>query len=123
MPRVTHFEFHAQDPEKLGDFYHQVFGWHIQKKWVGKVDYWLIHTGLSDEKGIHGGIRQKAFSTSAPIPTIDVNDFDLYAEKIIASGGKLVTPKLAVTGTGYLAYCQDVEGNYFTLLEKDPSTR
>ena len=57
MPRVTHFEIPADDPERAADFYRKVFGWEI-KKWDGPVDYWLVTTGSADEPGIDGGIAK-----------------------------------------------------------------
>ena len=29
MPRVVHFEIHADDPERAIRFYHSVFGWNF----------------------------------------------------------------------------------------------
>src|SRR5215469_1323983 len=46
MPRVVHFEIHAQEPERAARFYSEVFGWEITK-WGGPVDYWLIKTGAA----------------------------------------------------------------------------
>jgi predicted enzyme related to lactoylglutathione lyase len=31
MPRVIHFEFAVQEPEKAAEFFEKVFGWKIQK--------------------------------------------------------------------------------------------
>ena len=36
-------------------------------------------------------------------------------------GGKLVGPKIPISGTGWLMYCKDTEGNIFGILERDPS--
>jgi len=44
MPRVVHFEIHADDPQRAANFYQGVFGWDI-KKWEGPEDYWLVTTG------------------------------------------------------------------------------
>lgn len=54
MPRVVHFEVHADDPERAANFYSGVFGWELAK-WEGPQDYWLITTGPDDEPGINGG--------------------------------------------------------------------
>ena len=54
MPRVIHFEFAADNPERAAKFYREVFGWE-SAKWGGPMDYWLVKTG-SDGPGIDGGI-------------------------------------------------------------------
>ena len=54
MPRVVHFEIHAQDPERAVRFYEQVFGWRTQR-W-GSEEYWLLTTGPAEERlRVHGG--------------------------------------------------------------------
>ena len=45
MPRVVHFEIHAQDPERAVRFYERVFGWSAQR-W-GSEEYWLLTTGAA----------------------------------------------------------------------------
>ena len=55
MPRVVHFEIHAENPDRAIAFYQTVFGWQFQK-WAGPMDYWLIKTGSDEERGINGGL-------------------------------------------------------------------
>ena len=46
---------------------------------------------------------------------------DEYAGKVEANGGKVVVPKMAIPGVGWLVYCQDTEGIVFGITENDPS--
>ena len=46
MPRVIHFEIHADDPERAVRFYHSVFAWDFTA-WNMPVEYWVIKTGGS----------------------------------------------------------------------------
>jgi hypothetical protein len=48
---------------------------------------------------------------------------DEYTGKIEAAGGKVIGPKRAVPGTGYLVKCRDTEGNIFEILEVDESAK
>jgi predicted enzyme related to lactoylglutathione lyase len=57
LPRVVHFEINANDPEKLTEFYEQVFNWKFEK-WKGPMEYWLIMTG-ENEPGIDGGLSRR----------------------------------------------------------------
>ena len=41
MPRVIHFEFAADNPERAAKFYREVFGWE-STQWGGPMDYWLV---------------------------------------------------------------------------------
>jgi len=120
MPRVIHFELGADDPERATQFYSDVFGWHIEK-WAGPEDYWLLKTGEDNELGINGGIMRRNPHMPPTVNTIDVPSVDEYVAKITASGGTVVVPKMAVTSIGYLAYCQDPEGNMFGIMQNDPS--
>jgi hypothetical protein len=116
----VHFEINAKKPEKLTKFYEQVFSWKFEK-WEGPMDYWLIMTG-EDEPGIDGGLarRQNGVST---VNTIGVSSIDEYVKKITENNGTIIVPKTAIPGVGWTAYFKDLEGNYFGLMEEDPSAQ
>ncbi len=129
MPRVIHFEIHAQDPERAVRFYCQVFGWEISK-WTGPVDYWLIKTGEASEPGIHGGLMRRqgpnpvdGQAVNAYVCTVQVPAIDDYTERITKAGGVIVVPKMAVPGIGWLVYAKDLEGNIFGIMQSDPGAK
>jgi len=119
MLRVVHFEINADDAERAVKFYSQVFGWKINK-WDGPMDYWLVSTG-EGTPGIDGGIMQRMNPSAATINTIDVPSVDEFAARIAQNGGRAVMPKRAVPGVGWMAYCQDTEGNVFGIMQSDSS--
>ncbi|MBD3285235.1 VOC family protein [candidate division WOR-3 bacterium] len=116
MPRVNYFEMQALDPERAAEFYTRVFGWDI-KKWDGPADYWLINTG--EGEGIDGGMA-KGQTGAGTILSIDVDSVDDYTKKITGAGGNVIKPKQALPGSGWLALCEDTEGNTFYIMENDP---
>jgi predicted enzyme related to lactoylglutathione lyase len=122
MPRPVHFEISADDPERAIAFYETAFGWKVEK-WAGPIDYWLIMTGAEDEPGIDGGLNRREGPGQNVTNTLDVDSVDAYVEKIVAAGGKVISPKHAVPGVGYLAYCADTEGNVFGLMKNDPNAK
>ena len=115
MPRVTHFELAADDPERASAFYREVFGWTVSK-WDGPVDYWLVTTGEEGEPGIDGAIQRREEGATT-VNTIDVSSVDEFVEKIVAAGGQIAPPKMEVPGVGFLAYGIDTEGNVFGIFE------
>jgi predicted enzyme related to lactoylglutathione lyase len=121
MPRVTHFEIMADDPERAVTFYQTVFGWHIHK-WNGPIDYWLTTTGPDTEPGINGAIMHRMPGGSVH-NTIGVPSVDDYIKKIVAAGGKVIKAKIAVPHVGWFAYCADSEGNVFGILQDDPNVK
>ncbi len=48
---------------------------------------------------------------------------DEMAAKVTSHGGKIVLPKMAIPGVGYLVYCQDTEGIVFGIMEPDSSAQ
>lgn len=120
MPRVIHFEINADDPERAVAFYRDVFGWAINT-WGGPVEYWLADTGPADQPGINGAITRRYASHVSTVNTVEVANLDESIEKVRASGGKIVQPRSAVPGVGYMAYCVDTEGNMFGLMQTDPT--
>lgn len=120
MPRVVHFEIPADQPERAIKFYNDVFGWQANK-WEGPEDYWLVTTGEENEPGIDGGIMRRQDPSASTTNAIDVPSVDDFTTKITENGGKVVMPKMAVPGIGYLAYCQDTKGNTFSIMQFDES--
>jgi predicted enzyme related to lactoylglutathione lyase len=129
MPRVVHFEIHADNPERAIAFYQGVFGWQFQK-WGGPMDYWLIVTGSDLEPGINGGLMRRMGpppSEGQPVNayacTIQVSALDEYVSKVTAAGGILVVPKMAIPGVGWLFYCKDTEGNIVGVHQPDAQAK
>ncbi len=122
MPRVVHFEIDAKKPERAVKFYEKVFDWKI-KKWEGPVEYYLISTGKETEPGIDGGLSRRTESEPSTVNTIDVSSVDEFIKKVEANGGKIIRPKRAVMGVGYMAYFEDPEGNVFGIMETDESAK
>jgi predicted enzyme related to lactoylglutathione lyase len=121
MPRVVHFEIPADRPERAVKFYKKVFGWKIDK-W-GPVDYWLVTTGEDKEPGINGAITSKSDFVAVTTNTVGVASYDDAVKKIVEAGGKVLMPKTAVPGIGYMTYCKDTEGNVFGIMQNDPSAK
>jgi len=121
MPRVVHFEIPADDPARAEKFYTEVFGWKFQK-WDGPSPYWLVTTGPEGTPGINGGMMPRQPGQPV-VNTIDVPSVDEYAKTIEAKGGKIVVPKMAIPGVGYLVYFTDTEGNIGGIYTHDPSAK
>ncbi len=105
---VVHWELWSEDPEKVSDFYREVFDWEINH--IPDMNYHMVATG--GEGGINGGIMKPQ---KGPWPGnlafyIDVDDLDAYSDKIRAAGGKIVVDKQEVPGVGVLSLFEDPEG-------------
>jgi predicted enzyme related to lactoylglutathione lyase len=127
MPRVVHFEIHADNPERAIRFYQGLFGWEFTK-WAGPTDYWLVKTGPDGQPGINGGLirRQGPIDGTAVIAyvcTVDVPSVDRFLTEIPGKGGTVVVPKMAIPGVGWLAYAKDPEGNIFGFMQNDPAAK
>ncbi len=118
MPRVIHFEIHADDPERCRAFYESVFGWEFSR-FDGPEDYWLVKTGEPDEPGIDGGMMRRLDPRGNVYNTIHVPDIDEFITRIERNGGEIVVAKMPVPGVGYLAYFRDTEGNVSGVMEED----
>lgn len=121
MPRVTHFEIPADNPERAIRFYGDVFGWKFQK-WEGPLEYWLVQTG-AEEPGIDGGLMRRGNPVASVVNTIEVRKLNDVLGVIEQKGGKTVVPKTPIPGVGYFAYFHDPEGNMFGVMEPDPSAK
>lgn len=117
MPRIIHFEIPTTNPKRSSDFYKKALGWKI-KQW-GKENYWMVETGKEPEPGINGGIMPKK-DLKTTVNTVGVSSVDKAIKKVIAAGGKVVRPKIAIPTMGWIAYCADPDGNVFGVMQSDP---
>ena len=119
MPGVIHFEIPADDLERAISFYKDVFGW--------KIDVWsqsyrpVFTNGREEDPGINGALLERNQAVQSACNTIDVPSVDDFIEKIERCGGKCLQQKQHIPKVGYLAYCEDTEGNRFGIMQYEQS--
>ena len=130
MNRVVHFEIQVDDAERAMKFYKDIFGWNFQQ-W-GEQKYWMIMTAEKDSKeaGINGGLLPRAgkaptgeCAANAYVCTMQVENFDEIAGKVVASGGAVAMPKFAFPGMAWQGYFIDTEGNTFGIHQPDKDAK
>jgi predicted enzyme related to lactoylglutathione lyase len=124
---IIHFEIPAENIENLKTFYEKLFGWKIVHSPVDGMDYWIIHTVPTDEKGmlqrpgVNGGMfpKQPLQKDLKQVNYITVENIDEYTTKVTELGGKVLMPKQHVPTVGYITLALDLEGNQFGLLQPE----
>jgi uncharacterized protein len=125
---VVHFEIHASDPQRLIDFYTQLFGWRFSQ--FGDIPYWTIDTGEGamginvPGKGINGGLTQRHGSAperGAPVNGCDFvvgvdGSIDDLFQRGLDLGGAEALPLADMTGIGRVGYLLDPDGNVFGVI-------
>lgn len=129
MPTIVHFEIPSDDVERSKKFYSDLFGWNIEKLPADKVpegiEYWGITTKDHEGKNaVNGGMMKRMKAEQQGILNyIDVKSVDESSAKAQELGGKIIMPKMAIPGMGYLAVFLDTENNAFGLWENDASAK
>ena len=115
------FEIQADDMQRAAKFYQTVFGWEMSRNPGVPIEYWDIETG-----GSRGGLLQRPARTPPPehgtnafVCSIQVEDFDEIAGRIISNGGQVALEKFPVVGRCWQGYFTDTEGNTFGIFEAD----
>ena len=123
---IVHFEIPANNPEKLSEFYKNLFGWKIEKMSMGDMDYWMIETraGTSQDMekarttaGTNGGMMKKMDAGQRPVNYVMVESVDDFSKKIQNLGGKIIVPKTPIPSMGAFAIGLDPEGNPVGIFE------
>ncbi len=114
MGRTTHFEVMADDPEKVSRFYSGVFGLNFRKN-LG--DYTLVNEGCANN--LSGAVRKRSGRNLTGMPTIRVQNLHSAMDSVIKNGGRVVVPAKALPNLGWMAYCEDPEGNAFSIFAPD----
>ena len=125
MNGPSYFEIQADDISRAKDFYGEIFDWKFAKAVGLPVEYWSIETS-----GPRGGLLKRPApvppeksGTNAFVCSMEIKDFDVVAEKILALGGRVALPKFAVPGKCWQGYFIDTEGNTFGLFEVDAEAK
>ncbi len=120
-----YFEIQADDPGRATNFYKQIFDWKFEKAEGLPVEYWRIETG-----GTRGGLLKRPAKTpptecgtNAFVCSIEMDNFDATAKKILGAGGQVALPKFAVPGVCWQGYFLDTEGNTFGIFQADESAK
>ena len=127
MSRPVHFEVHVDDFDRAKQFYGQTLGWRFERMPDPNFEYWFAFTGDPARPGIDGALTQRWGSppsadaaTTAYVCIMEVDDLDALIAAVPQAGGEIALPKMAVAGTGWLAYFKDTEGNTFGAMQPDP---
>lgn len=125
MNNVAFFEIQATEPGRAVEFYHNIFGWQFARETGMPVEYWRIAT-----EGIRGGLLRRPApppasesGTNAFVCSIEVEDFDEIAGRIVRQGGQVALPKFAVPGVCWQGYFMDLDGNTFGLFQVDANVK
>jgi predicted enzyme related to lactoylglutathione lyase len=110
---VTHLEIPVTDFERAKDFYGTVLGWNIADA-PGFEDY-PMWQGPNGESG--GALVKRSDDFTQPRSTVEVDSIDDVLAKVEASGGRVHTPKSAITDTSWWAVFEDPDGNVIGLFE------
>jgi hypothetical protein len=132
MPRVVHFEIQAEHPQRALEFYTKVFGWTSEdwSSFTGGAPYWGLVTGEEGTPGINGAIMGRSGqnpivggAVGGAVLTVQVEDYDAVAAKILEAGGTLALPKTALVGMAWQGYFHDTENNVFGIHQPDTEAR
>ena len=119
MNSIGYFEIQATEPKKAVEFYAKIFGWKFTEVSGLPVKYWQIETS-----GIRGGLLERPmktppleYGTNAYTCSIEVDDFDKYAESILDGGGQIAMAKFEVPGRCWQGYFIDTDNNVFGIFQ------
>jgi len=115
--RVVHFDIPIDDSGRASAFYHDVFGWTVEK-W-GPVDYWTMTTGEQGGPGAEGALTPRAQAPEGVVVYVDVADIDEAMARVRQAGGSVAKDKQPIPGTGWSAHVRDSEGNLIGLFQSD----
>lgn len=125
MNAVSYFEIQSSNPQRDVHFYQSVFGWNFEKVEGLPIEYYRIET-----EGIHGGLLQRpgaipptGCGTNAFTCTIEVENFDETAAKILSLGGIVAMDKFAIPNRCWQGYFLDPDHNTFGICEIDENAQ
>ena len=124
---VVHFEMPYEDRERMVKFYETAFGWKMNKLGPEMGNYVLAQTTETGEDrmvktpgNINGGFynRTPDPSSHAPSIVIEVGDIEAAMKKVVAAGGKIMSPKPEeIPNVGRWVSFRDSEGTRASMIQ------
>ena len=125
MNNIAYFEIQSSNPERDVKFYSEVFAWTFTKVEGLPIQYYQIETS-----NIHGGLLERPAQTppthcgtNAFTCSIEVENFDETAEKILGLGGQVAMEKFAIPNKCWQGYFIDLDNNTFGIVQVDESAQ
>lgn len=125
MNNIAYFEIQSSSPEREVKFYSEIFGWKFTKVEGLPIQYYQIETSNK-----HGGLLERPAQTppthcgtNAFTCSIEVENFDETAEKILALGGQVAMDKFAIPNKCWQGYFIDQDHNTFGLVQVDENAQ
>ena len=116
---IVHIEIPASDPQTLGDFYKNTFGWNLQ------MDEQFNYLQFDGDGGPSGAFTRNTdpmdqgqwagAGPNAPLLYLGTDDIEGDLAKVEAAGGQVLVPKMEIPQTGWFAVFRDPSGNHIGL--------
>lgn len=110
---VTHIEIPVDDFDKAKAFYGTLFGWETAA-WPGYDDYFMWS---APNKVSGGALTSRADDFTQPRSYVEVDSIDAVLAAVEGLGGAVVSPKVPITNTSWMAVIRDPAGNVMGLFE------
>lgn len=109
---VIHWEIQAKEPQRLQQFYAEVFGWAIDVN--NPMNYGMVTSKAAE--GINGGIGGSMESTPGVVVYTEVPSIPSTLSRVEERGGQTLMPRTDI-GPVVMALYLDPEGNRMGLIE------
>jgi uncharacterized protein len=114
---INWFEIPVTDFTRAKKFYETLYGAEIMEVPFPIGKYGMLPADM--QNGIGGGLVQgEGFEPSDKGTIVYLNggeDLSIPLAKVESAGGKILMPKTAIGGNGFMAYILDTEGNKVAL--------
>ncbi len=115
MSPIVHIEIAGREGEKLEAFYHDLFGWTINKEKIGSYPYGRIKFDEGAE--LTGGIRHEPEGKAELVIYVQVEDLEASYARAQDLGGTVRIPPMETSEVTF-ALIADPEGNPIGLVQK-----
>ena len=113
-------EIRTKDIVRAAKFFEDLFGWKVNRQLTAEgTEYWIFDTGgeARAENLRRGAFWLRPGADSGVVMYVLVEDIDATLQRVVALGGKVVSPKTS-EGPRVYAYFADPDGTVWGLWEE-----
>lgn len=126
MNSPSYFEIQAADLQKVISFYTAVFWWTFTRDTNIPIEYYRVQT-----EWMMGGLLKREvpwtpelkWTTNAFMCSMQVENFDITAQKILENSGMVALSKFPVPGKCWQGYFLDPDKNVFGIYQVDENAK
>jgi predicted enzyme related to lactoylglutathione lyase len=111
------YELVTKDTAAAGKFYRALFGWKLQERVMGSMNYTMFRVGEASAAGMMPTRPEYGDAPAHWMVYFEVEDLDASVATATSAGANVIVPRMEVEGVGQFSLMADPQGANLSLIQ------